>query len=193
MTGGDYRVADLVPEGASGAWTVRRVTIGRMEAALATAQCPRRPTRPGTFTELRRGGALVMVDSWTEFREHLPLLERASGRVLLNGLGLGMAARLCLENPSVAHVTAVEISADVVSLVAPHLERAYPGRFSVVHADALTWRPPGGSRWNAVWHDIWPEIGPGNLPQMHLLHRRFGRRARWQGSWARDACERLAR
>lgn len=41
-----------------------------------------------------------------------------------------------------------------------------------------------------VWHDVWDYIDANNLTQMHALHRKYGRRADWQGSWCRDQCER---
>lgn len=185
----DHKVESIVPEGSSGSWRVRRVDITAEQAALANVKCPWRPTAPGRFTELLHGGQLVMVDSHIEYRDHFPLRIHARGRVLLHGLGLGMAAKLCLDKPEVEHVLVVERSPDVIALVAPHYERAYPGRIAVVQADALTWRPPASARWDAVWHDIWPDISRKNLPEMHLLHRRFGRRAKWQGSWARWECE----
>ena len=44
---------------------------------------------------------------------------------------------------------------------------------------------------DAVWHDIWDEISDENLPEMHKLHRKYGQRANWHGSWARAECEML--
>lgn len=187
-----FKVADIVPVGASGDWRVERVTISREAAALAAAVHPHRPTEPGDFTTLRRRDKLVMIDSDTEFRDHFPLTRNARGRVLLHGLGLGMAARLCLDNPGVEHVTVVEKSPDVIALVAPHYLDRYGGRLSVIEGDAFSWKVPTSARWNAIWHDIWDDIRRENVKEMKTLHRRFGRRTDWQGSWARWECEHRA-
>jgi len=52
--------------------------------------------------------------------------------------------------------------------------------------DCFTWKPPKGERWNVVWHDVWDTICTDNLPEMSKMHRRFGRRCDWQGSWCRE-------
>jgi spermidine synthase len=138
-----------------------------------------------------------MSDTPAEQDDHREFVQRARGRILINGLGLGMVLQACLERRkwqsdeyAVEHATVVEISPAVIALVAPHYQARYGDRLTIVQADALTWQPPKGERYAAVWHDIWPDICTDNLPQMHTLHRRYGRRADWQGSWARWICER---
>ena len=59
----------------------------------------------------------------------------------------------------------------------------YPFEFH--QADALEYKPPRGEQYDVVWHDIWPNICTDNLPEMHKLHRKYGRRCNWQGSWCR--------
>jgi hypothetical protein len=63
------------------------------------------------------------------------------------------------------------------------------GRLTIHHGDALTYKWPVGTRWTVAWHDIWDTICEDNLPDMNRLHRRFGRRVDWQGSWCRDLIE----
>jgi hypothetical protein len=87
----------------------------------------------------------------------------------------------------------IEMSPDVISLVADFYRTKFGDKAEIIEADALTWKPPKGSFYGAVWHDIWPSISADNLPEMHALHRRYGRRCDWQGSWARGFCERLNR
>ena len=58
--------------------------------------------------------------------------------------------------------------------------------------DALQFMPRG-MKFTVVWHDIWNHICSDNLPDMHKLHRKYGRRTDWQGSWARHLCERQMR
>jgi hypothetical protein len=62
-------------------------------------------------------------------------------------------------------------------------------RCEVVCSSALDYKPPKGVTYGAVWHDIWDAICVDNLDEMKKLHRKYGRRADWQGSWCRYECE----
>jgi len=83
----------------------------------------------------------------------------------------------------------IELSEDVIKLVEPHLKERWGERLTVIHANALIWQPPKGAKYDMVWHDIWPTICTDNKETMTTLHRRYGRRAKWQGSWARYEVE----
>jgi spermidine synthase len=130
-----------------------------------------------------------MSDTVDEIRDHLGPIRRATGKCLVNGLGLGMVLQGMLNKPEVEHVTAIEISPDVIALVAPHYQERFGDRLTIIQADALVWRPSKGTRFNVVWHDIWDDMSEDNLPDMHKLHRSYGRRCDWQGSWGRDIIE----
>ena len=109
-------------------------------------------------------------------------------RALVNGLGLGMVV-LGLAAAGVKHVDVVEIDPDVISFVAPELGNRLDrsGCYLDVHrADAYTIKWPVGTRWDVAWHDIWVEASEDNLEEMARLHRRYGRRVTWQGSWRRE-------
>jgi hypothetical protein len=172
-----------LPEGRRGPWAVRRVTVDR---------APMRPDRkgppPGTYTMLTHDlRGVVMSDTPDERRDHLVFVLKAHGHVLINGLGLGMCLAAVLARSEVTRATVVEADEDVIALVGRH----YVGdpRVEIVHADAYDYAPPRGVRYGAVWHDIWDAISSDNLPGMTRLHRKYGRRTDWQGSWARDLCE----
>lgn len=179
-----------VPEGVSGDWRVERFTVSEEDAQMDRIRNMfkgRRSVDAGTYTRLMRGGYLVMSDTRDEKSDHSYFVRAATGHVLINGLGLGMVLNAVLQKPDVTHVTVVEASADVIALVGPH----YAGpRVTIVHSDAMTYQPPKGERFGAVWHDIWDDITADNLEDMKTLHRRYGRRTDWQGSWARELCER---
>ena len=189
-----------VPEGVSGSWFVERFTVTESATKLQNLQDAvhgygSRWVRPGVYTRLVHGsrvtGTTVMSDTPAEIADHLHFIRRATGTVLLHGLGLGVVLQGCLEGGNVEHVTVVEKSPDVIALVAPHYQKRYGRRFELIEGDAFAWKPPRGRRWTCAWHDIWTSINPDNLPQMHRLHRRFGRRVEWQGSWSRSLCERM--
>lgn len=186
-----------VPEGESGAWRVERFEVsaqaeafGRMRA-IATGRGRFVPR--GHYTRLVRNGTLVATDTPDEIRDHRFAVYRARGQVLINGLGLGITLEAMLNKPEVGKVTVIEISPDVISLVAPHYQDRFGDRLEIIEADAFTWKPPKGVRYNVVWHDIWDHICSSNLPDMHRLHRKYGRRADWQGSWCRRECEQQRR
>lgn len=162
-----------------------------LRMVLAALSGGRGRTAHGTYTRLVVDGQLWMSDTDDEKRDHAEAfrqMKRRGGRVLIHGLGLGMVVKAALALPNVEHVDVVEIDPRVAAAIGPH----YEGERCTIHTgDALTYRWTPGERWSVVWHDIWPTITADNLADMHRLHRRFGRRADWQGSWARYECERV--
>lgn len=186
-----------VPEGTSGKWSVEHFTVtkagsefDRVRAFVAGSD---RYVPEGTYTKLMRGGSIIMSDTPDEIRDHIGAIQRASGRCLVAGLGLGMVASAMLQKPEVDHVTIIEVSPDVIALVGPWLTERFPGRVTIIEADILSWEPPKGEKWSAAWFDIWEEICGDNIDDMKKLHRRFARRATWKGSWARAQVERANR
>ena len=137
------------------------------------------------FTKLTRSGKVVMSDTPAEMRDHYAPVVNAKASCLINGLGIGMVLRAILKKPEVSDVIVVEISSEVIDMVAPHYADA---RVTFVHADALAYKPAKGKRFGMVWHDIWDAVCTDNLPEMATLHRRYGSKADWQGSWSKDEC-----
>jgi len=197
-----------VPTGRSGRFKVERFNVSEASARRFNAVnfCRRaedRDIEAGTYTRLVREPAIrhlqgddpvvVMSDTPAELRDHAEAVERAHGRCLVNGLGLGVVAKAMLDKPEVSHVTVVESSIDVVSLTGDYYRSMprYEGRLEIVVSDALSWKPPRGATWDVVWHDIWDMISADNWESMKRLHRRYGRRAGWQGSWCRDRVFRM--
>jgi len=187
----EYRVD--VPEGTNGVWSVERFTVSKAAADLERLRSlfgGGRGVPEGDYTRLVRSGTLVMSDTPDEIRDHISFMHRATGDVLINGLGLGVALNFILQKDDVKHVTVIEHAPEVVALVGAHwLARHGANRLEIIQADAFTWKPPKGVRYTAVWHDIWDDICTDNLPEMHKLHRRYGRRCDWQGSWCREMLE----
>lgn len=186
-----YKVS--VPEGQAGDWEITKLTVTeedeKMERIRSIFSFFPRCCPAGNYTRLSHKGRVIMSDTPDEIRDHRELFRQAKGHVLLNGLGLGVALQGVLIKPEVEFVTVIELSQDVISLVQAHYESLFPGRFEIINADALEFKPPKDVRYNAVWHDIWPEICSDNLEEMKLLHRRYGRKTDWQASWCREFCE----
>jgi hypothetical protein len=185
-----YKV--LVPEGQAGKWRVERFTVSEQEASLERMRSMFSSSRgrgvpAGTYTRLVCGGDVVMSDTPDEVRDHLRFIYRATGRVLIHGLGLGMVLQAVACRPEVTHVTVVELNEDVINLVAPHYRAMFGAKVEIIQGDAYTWKPRPGAVWDCAWHDVWNELCTDNLPLMSKLHRRFGSRVTvFQGSWCRE-------
>lgn len=175
-----------IPEATSGEWSVEKFTV---EDGFRLRMDPRAPTVGETYTRLMRDQRYdpVMSDTPAEIRDLLYVkleLQRPSVKtVLINGLGLGIVLKMALEQPHIERLDVVEISPEVIRLVAPYYDDP---RVSIHQADAYILQWPTGQRWDVVWHDIWDDICTDNLEGMGKLHRRYGRRCEWQGSWQRE-------
>lgn len=190
-----------IPQGQRGLWRIERFTVDDKGAmihnliaardARMTGEAPRSIV-PGEYTRLCHADDVIMSDTPAEMREHLPIIRAASGQVLINGLGLGMVLAACLDKPEVAHVTVVELAAEVIELVGPHYQARYGSRLMIVQADALTWEPPKDMQYAAVWHDIWPDVSSDNLLPMRQLREKYRDHSDWQGCWCYSYCVRMA-
>ncbi len=175
-----------VPEGVSGDWAIERFEVTKEDSAFGLFTFGNRTPYPGEYTRLMCRREVVMSDTPAEMADHYAPVRNAKGNILINGLGLGMVLLNCMEKEGVEHATVVEYSEDVINLVWPHYKEKYGDRIEIVHADALEWKPPKGVRYGMVWHDIWTFICTDNYEDMKKLHRRYGRRTEWQGSWSRE-------
>jgi hypothetical protein len=175
-----------IPEAQRGAWRIERFKVDKFGALRYSLKGRGIPVGE-EFTRLMRDDVLVMSDTPAEMDDHYLAVSKAYGSCLINGLGIGMVLKAVLKKPEVTDVTVVELSCEVLDMVAPHYQDQ---RVTFVQADALTYKPPPDKRYQMVWHDIWDNICSDNLPQMHTLHRKYARRADWQGSWCRHLCER---
>lgn len=149
-----------------------------------------RGCKPGIYTKLVSKGTLWMSDTDAEISDHRPALWQMyhrGGRILVNGLGLGMVVKAALALPNVEHVDVVETNPDIIELVGHYYESE---RCTIHHADAFDIQWPANTRWSVAWHDIWPDICEDNLSEYTRLKRKYGRRVDWQGCWAEDTIRR---
>ena len=180
-----------VPDGVSGDWSVESFVVdeeGARRHNFYESLHRGRMIVTGTYKKLCHQGALVMSNTPAEIEDLFPFFDQAQGRVLINGLGLGVALKFCLGlkyangNPRVKLVTVIERSPDVIKLVGPTYS-ADP-RLTIIEADALTWTPPRGVKYDCVWHDIWPTIpNSDDFPSICALRKKYLRRCTWQGVW----------
>lgn len=174
-----------LPEMSKGVWKIEKFTTDRMD--FHSLFHGRAVPVGEQFTRLMRSGKLIMSDTPAEMMDHRLAVIHAKGSCLLNGLGIGMVLKNILLKKEVTDVTVVEISQDLIDLVGSHYEDE---RVSIVCSDAFAYKPPKGKRYGMVWHDIWDDICSDNLKDMERLHRKYGRKCDWQGSWAKFECQR---
>lgn len=196
VTSTPTRTRVTVPEGELDGVRVTRFAVAKDDLSnMLEAIRTGRSTRPGEYTALHVDGRLWMSDTDAEYRDHLDMIWRMRRphvrRVLINGLGLGMVVQAAIDQPHIEHIDVVEIEPRVVALVGPHYTR--DPRVTIHTADAYTIQWPPGTRWDLAWHDIWPDMMADNLPEMTKLHRKYGRRVSWQGSWGREQIKRHVR
>lgn len=187
-----------VPDGERGDWSIKTFTLTEDDVRMANLRanlrsrvmyCP-----AGTYRKLvhkRRG--VVMSNTPMEILTNREAFNAATGRVLINGLGMGMLLEAILSKPCVTYVRVVEIDPDVIALVGPHF--ASDPRVEIIQADALSYKPAKGERFDYAWHDIWDDICSDNLEQMRVLARRYNKRVatRGQGFWSRDQIQQQRR
>ncbi len=186
----DYKVS--VPVGISGDYCVEHFSVSEKDASLERIRSIMHGGRgvpAGNYTRLRRKNHLIMSDTPDEIDDHYMPIRMAHGKILINGLGLGIVLNAILKKPNVEHATVVEISPDVIILVGNYYQALYGNRLTLIQSDALSFCPPKGIRYNMVWHDIWNDICGDNLPEMTKLHRKYGRRTDWQDSWCKFECQ----
>lgn len=148
----------------------------------------------------------MMSDTPDEANDHAEVIHMAwnwGGRVLIHGLGLGCVLNAILASPDVEHVDVVEVNADVIRLVGPYFQdHIDAGRLTIHHDSCLTKKWPPNTGWTVVWHDIWSAISEHNLVDNEqsewgisyaTMHRKFGGRCFWQGSWGLDSARWMRR
>lgn len=185
-----------IPDGKSGVWKVSTFEVTEEEIMIhnirARFQPGCRTMKAGTFKKLTRNGQIIMSNTPAEISDHISFIFTAkrNKNILINGLGLGVALTEILKSGAIETVTVIEKSEDVIKLVGPSFTNE--PRVSIIHADAFEWKPPKGLKYDVVWHDIWDNICSDNLPEMTKLHRKYGKRTDWQGSWCKELCKRYS-
>ena len=187
-----------VPVGVDGDWEIDRIVVdaegaskSALHAQIAAYQGRREfPVPEGSYTRLRHHSQVVMSDTPSEMFDHAEFLRVAEGRVFIAGLGIGMVLQGVLNKPTVKHVTVVELSENVLRLVAPHYQAKFGrDRLTILQGDATFWTPPRGTHKNpfdAAWFDIWNDKCADNLDDISKIKKRWFRWAKWRGFWAED-------
>lgn len=197
----DYKFGDVfVPDGKKGKWEVSTFTIKPPKDDIFTWMENARSYRdngglmavsPGTYKRLtHKDRGVIMSNTPMEIRTNIKAYRAATGRVLINGLGLGMLLEGILRKDDVTYVRVIESEQDVLDLVGVHYKNP---KLEIVHADAYEYRPQKGEVFDYVWHDIWDDLSSDNFPLMAKLTRKYARASVAQGVWSREEVRRYER
>jgi len=148
----------------------------------------------GNYVKLIVDGELMMSDTDMEINTNIGFINRAKGRVLIAGLGIGMVLKNILKKKEVTEVIVVEKYSDVIDLVASVFNDP---RLKIINEDIFYWLPEKGEKFDTIYFDIWPTICEDNLEEIALLHMRFKRYKRskecFMESWVQDQLRSMKR
>jgi hypothetical protein len=183
-------VAEIVPPGEKGVARIEHMEVDKNDFAWRMAALRGDdPPQPGRYARLFIGRDLMMSDTQMEQRSNRDLIRRATGKVMIAGLGIGMVLPPLLAKEDVESVLVIEKYQEVIDLVHPHHQHP---KLTVMQADILEFRPPKEWRFDTIYFDIWPDITTDNLKDIALLHRRWATRRNrenpraWMGSWMHE-------
>ena len=117
------------------------------------------------FPQILQDGREWMMIQPDEVDTQKPYIERAHGKVLTFGLGLGYFAYHCLISEKVSEVTVVELDEKVIDLfneqIRPHFPKDKP--FRVIQADAFEYASTqmGKENFDYIFTDIWHDPSDG--------------------------------
>jgi hypothetical protein len=198
------RMAEVVPAGQQGVARIDHFTLSPLDVLASLQKYGEDYVPEGRYARLKVNGTTMMVDTPMERRTNLEVVEKARGRVLIAGLGLGMILRSIQNKPEVTHITVLEKHRDVIDLVGGSLARSqnshtvggmidgayhlHPAasKISIIEADVFAWSFAGQPKFDTIYFDIWPRSSVQFLPEMDALYKRYRpllAKGGWMDSW----------
>jgi len=154
-----------LPTGRSGKWSIDKqivpegteLTVVSMRNAIfmGLPHSKIKVNRETVIHHLYEGESLWMSDRPQEIEQAYRQLAKAEGKVLVGGLGIGLAAAVLHANPKVRHITVIEKEQDVIKLVAPYLPQ---GKIITVEGELfgfLREAKASGFKYDFAFYDIW--------------------------------------
>ena len=106
------------------------------------------------YARLAIGGTVMMSETPLEKKTNEDFVNNAFGDILIGGLGIGMIVLAIQDSHLVKSITVVEKNEHVIRCVAPQLP--FNRKVTIVHDDIFTYKPPGWTRYDCIYFDIWP-------------------------------------
>lgn len=189
-------------------WEVKNFEIDEHDVFMANLRAMRDGNHflcaePGKYVALikkcneRGERETVMSNTQLEYRTNIDFVNRAAGRLLITGLGLGMILRPLAVKPEVTSITVIEKSDSLIDMMRPYVKHI--PKLSIVEGDAFTLDWPrnkaAGKPFDMAWHDIWSSFGGHELLAEYAKMKR-----KWkpfvygeQKCWAEDLTRRELR
>ena len=151
--------------------------------------------KPGTYMRLMHNREIIMSNTPMEIRTTKEIIDKANGKVLLAGLGIGLIILPIQEKNNVKSVIIIEKHKEVIDLVADQLP--LNKKIRIIHADIFEWLPEEREKFDTIYFDIWSGICSDNYEETKALHKRFRKYLnyknpdRYMNSWRREDFERL--
>lgn len=191
-----------VPDGKYGKWVIDSFTVKdnlslfMQNARYVRDGFPEFVVRSGDYRRLLlidktmpQGGCIVMSNTPMELMTCRVSVDKAKGRVLVGGLGMGIVLEAMLRKPEVEQIVVVERDAQLLRLVGKHYRKE--PKIKLVQCDLFEYEPDG--KFDFGWYDIWNDVSDGNLDSMSKLKAKFKSRVKSQACWAENLCKRMAR
>ena len=171
-----------IPEKSLGNWSInssilseREAIIGKLKLTQESLSFPEMGIPPGCYKRLisLENKEVMMSNTWAEIGGHYNLFNNASGRVLINGLGLGIAAWIVDKLPKVDEIWIQEIDLNIIELIHPSIMRNTL-KVQIFQGDAFYpdfSHPAFDTKFDYIWNDIWPSYCPENIPEFKELRR----------------------
>lgn len=185
-----------VPDGRVGQWEIQTFHINESDALIYNMMEMRSSHRfivPGEYKRLvsydkgsDKANFPTMSNTRAEVLDHLPFIMKATGDVLIFGLGLGMVVQALIEKLEVKSITVIEKEPDVIKLSGEFYEKLSP-KVKIIHGDALTYNDE--NPFDAIWCDIWDDIDSENSIEMSILKDRWKKKCPLIMCWAEIECE----
>lgn len=138
------------------------------------------------YTQLWYRGDVMMSDTPMELETNAVAVARATGDVLIGGLGLGLVALAIRRKPAVRTVTVVEIDPVLISLMRQYVP-PLQDRITIIPGDIWDYRP-GRTRYDTIYIDVWlnrPNLeDKAEMAKLRARYRRYLRPRGWVGCWA---------
>jgi hypothetical protein len=180
----------IIPEGKCGTAEIQHVEVSKEASQFTMLRAMQHPgafVPPGIYVHLLIKGRLYMSDTRNERITNYEVIRKATGDVLIAGLGIGMILADILAKPEVTSVTVVEINPDVVALVGDAV-KAMPGgeKLTVVTEDIFKYKPAKDQKYDVIYFDIWADQSGDERKEVTRLHRRgawWRKPGGWMASW----------
>ena len=145
----------ILPEAEKGSAKIEHYTVTEQESRMSSLRpgeyCPE-----GTYVVLKVNGETVMSNTRMERNTNRNFIQEAYGNVLIAGLGIGYILSEILKKPEISSVQVVELSSDVIHLVAPSFRNLFPDKLKIDRGDIFSWFPyPEDQKYDTIYFDIW--------------------------------------